>query len=438
MLPRPQLAKLGKLDSQNDEDRLLVGLLKTKMMDFMAQVKDVSKKASSYLLCGLNRFSASMPLLDTKRFRILSSTHSEDKYSLTIIRYLLFLRRMNFLPAGTTLNAGNFMDILESALLVEYSVDNDRCSIPAYQYLACSTLNDDGSYKNFNTSTQSVAHLIYVLKAVVMVKSYYGHSPSQLKFCLADSNNLFFELCQLMALLRKYYSGEVDKYNLQWGLHPDGTLDYTKIIHSNLSYNIEEFKTGFFKLCNENYIILKKLMFARSSLKLDDKFYSTIKEFPGSVEPGYSFYNSKANPQLRKEYYGYIDTLKNKFGNANESERITSKYRKLAQQYQNNLLVLYHISAGMPARATEISVYRLHNTQRDRRSIIWAYNTICFVQTYSKTNNLSDRGHTYIARYLPPIVKNLFMYYLLYVRSAQRYLKLIQNVDQRRNLQPYH
>ena len=110
-------------------------------------------------------------------------------------------------------------------------------------------------------------------------------------------------------------------------------------------------------------------------------------------------------------------------GNGNLAERFYGegksvtygKYIDLVEQMEGLLLVLLHVAAGMPARATEYGPLLLRNSSTELRSIVLVQGELVMLQRYGKTRNTTQKDRV-VARYLPSALTELFFRYYVYVR----------------------
>jgi hypothetical protein len=100
------------------------------------------------------------------------------------------------------------------------------------------------------------------------------------------------------------------------------------------------------------------------------------------------------------------------------------KYFRKVRQFKEELMVLVHLSAGAPARATELTSIMSRNPTpgRGRRGIIIDDGLVKFVQGYSKKFR-SRRELEIVHRYVPNEVGELVVYFMWLVEP---FVKMIR------------
>ena len=101
------------------------------------------------------------------------------------------------------------------------------------------------------------------------------------------------------------------------------------------------------------------------------------------------------------------------------------KYISKIESFLERLLLLVHITAGQPARGTEILSLRHCNTvNRHHQSIFIEGGLVSTVTAYHKGYNII-RSTKIIHRYLPREVSELVVYYLWFILPFWRSLDLL-------------
>jgi hypothetical protein len=101
-----------------------------------------------------------------------------------------------------------------------------------------------------------------------------------------------------------------------------------------------------------------------------------------------------------------------------------NKWLKDVDQFVLMLCIYTHVTCGQPARAQEICSLVVHNTATSQRSVFYAYDTVCLLQRYAKTNSINDRN-SFIARFVAKECRDLFLQYLIIVRPLYLYVPLL-------------
>jgi superfamily II DNA helicase RecQ len=106
-------------------------------------------------------------------------------------------------------------------------------------------------------------------------------------------------------------------------------------------------------------------------------------------------------------------------------------YQQLIEQFQEKMLMIFHIVGGQPPRAPEIIGMRYCNTiNGGARNIFIHKGMICFVAAYHKNYRSSEQVKI-IHRYLPQEVSELFIQYLwLVLPFWQQVQGVVQDADE--------
>jgi late competence protein required for DNA uptake (superfamily II DNA/RNA helicase) len=91
------------------------------------------------------------------------------------------------------------------------------------------------------------------------------------------------------------------------------------------------------------------------------------------------------------------------------------KYLQVFKAYSEAAFTLAHLSAGQPARATEINHIRLRNTGADERNVYFD-NGMLLIQLQHHKHRVRALSNSQISRFLPKCVSELFIKDILYVR----------------------
>lgn len=84
------------------------------------------------------------------------------------------------------------------------------------------------------------------------------------------------------------------------------------------------------------------------------------------------------------------------------------------RQLLKTLLLLVHLSSGLPARASELATIKITNVPGGQRSIFLSSGTIAVIISYNKSSTSNG-----IARFLPVPVAEVLFHYLVYIRPLQ-------------------
>ena len=275
-------------------------------------------------------------------------------------------------------------------------------------------------------TTQFVAHLIYFIRCTVfyIIKDSPSEVDQLIKYSQADENTLFFQLKKIASLLRAMNESESDKYSIEWDIsNPQKELNCLKF--NGLRYYISDFADGY----RQQLILLRNLLeknfYGFRPFNIDYSFLSSIREETACRTPGYNFIKDKRNGFIHEQQRKYLQHIRNVFPmSCLDSDSTKGKlegYLSNCKLFMRHFIVLMHISSGMPSRGTELSTLTVINDRHGKRSVFFAYNTIALRQLYSKTDDLTSRP-TNIVRYLTESLRDLLLYYLVYIRPIQTYV----------------
>ncbi|KAK3617752.1 hypothetical protein LTR22_026629 [Elasticomyces elasticus] len=106
------------------------------------------------------------------------------------------------------------------------------------------------------------------------------------------------------------------------------------------------------------------------------------------------------------------------------NERGVEEYIRSVRRFKEELIVLVHMSAGAPARSTELTSITVTNPMvgRGRRGIYVERGLVVFVPEYGKMSSHSGKAKV-IHRYVPREVSELVVYYLWIVEPFVRLLQ---------------
>jgi len=104
------------------------------------------------------------------------------------------------------------------------------------------------------------------------------------------------------------------------------------------------------------------------------------------------------------------------------------KYLEAKERFLELLMLIFHISGGMPARGTELGSIKFRNSQRSCRNFYVVHGKAFFYTQYHKTRSMKLSSY-HIVRYLPRRVGELAVLYLSYIRPFANLL-YYQSIDE--------
>jgi hypothetical protein len=96
-------------------------------------------------------------------------------------------------------------------------------------------------------------------------------------------------------------------------------------------------------------------------------------------------------------------------------------YLKAGLQLSDELFAAVHLTAGLPARGSEITTLKVRNTDQVLRNIFILHGRIIIVYEYNKTRS-SNNHSFFVVQYLPQALSCLFYQYLVYIRPFLDFL----------------
>jgi len=108
------------------------------------------------------------------------------------------------------------------------------------------------------------------------------------------------------------------------------------------------------------------------------------------------------------------------------------KYLEAGAQLSNDIFVAAHVTAGLPARGTEITSVKVYNTDQVLRNLFVLNGRFMIVFEYNKLKATNHRSF-YVVRYLPSKLSNLLYQYLVYVRPFMDFLCTQLKIDHLRS-----
>lgn len=113
------------------------------------------------------------------------------------------------------------------------------------------------------------------------------------------------------------------------------------------------------------------------------------------------------------------------------------EYHQLVARFLERLLLLVHVTAGQPARGTEIIALRHSNTPEGRhRSIFIEHGLVSTVTSYHKSQSITNSTKI-IHRYLPRVVSELMVYYLWLIQPFTETISMLASGSSRRVRSPF-
>ena len=169
----------------------------------------------------------------------------------------------------------------------------------------------------------------------------------------------------------------------------------------------------------DQFINLKDLRGLAKGISMDlEKIFKKI--YPWSTMEEIDACKIRDKPGTTADHYAWFTEIENQ----KRIRQFSSPYlvisqdqmdniwclKKYVEEYEVSLLVLIHLTSGLPARSTEYSKFLLTNTTTDVRSLYWENGHFTIHQKYSKTDRFT------VCRRLAGAVTQHLMRYLLILR----------------------
>ncbi|TIA27650.1 hypothetical protein D6C79_10565 [Aureobasidium pullulans] len=163
----------------------------------------------------------------------------------------------------------------------------------------------------------------------------------------------------------------------------------------------------------------------RFSMPLND-----LEDDPTWTKRGVSFLNNSKNglEDKREVMLGRAENHKNgrklRSRTGDWQLRHIRRWLRYVDEFRELLLLCVHITAGQPARGTEITSVRFKNGFMQDRNVYIIHGQVAVITRYHKSQSQQDKPKI-IPRFLPYRVAQLLVVYLAYVQPLQEYLSVM-------------
>lgn len=302
------------------------------------------------------------------------------------------------------------------------------------------TLQEAYSYTPVLSRFIKISQLLILQRAVSEVEEGRAEYPSDLleemcgRFMLDNTASPLAWAIRLRALGKKMMTSTTAQGFITWSEDRD-VLNY-----KDLTLKMSDFRA----------FVTEQVQKAQSSLRRvlllheEEEFVQVmprlplgeVKDNPANVAPGWCFLYDQRNQHifepgdkwLIKRILG-LDWLQQEFVRLDDNSGLSWKvdsiraYHKEVARFLELLLLVVHLTAGQPARGTELMSLRYLNSSF-HRNIFVEHGLIATVTSYHK--GYSIQGSTKIIhRYLPRPVSEMVVYYLWLVIPFQRHLHML-------------
>lgn len=243
--------------------------------------------------------------------------------------------------------------------------------------------NIDGSIRAPKHLTSPLAMIKYVLRAAIMMECHQKPESvaTILEFLKRGNHSPFTIVTQQLALLYHLAKNDSSPENIYW-------LDiknWMKLNVRGVELSLCDISSVEKSVFSKAIMILNmKILLGAKSL-IGAKFVKLMDDF-NNQQNGYSFVSDSRN-DLKDIQFALLNIMSQdgKFmmlqeGNIRWKEEIIKNWLHECDQFLTMLLVLIHISSGMPSRASELSTLQIQNTIASERSIYIYGDSIMLVQ----------------------------------------------------------
>ncbi|KAH0352647.1 hypothetical protein KCU83_g3356, partial [Aureobasidium melanogenum] len=163
----------------------------------------------------------------------------------------------------------------------------------------------------------------------------------------------------------------------------------------------------------------------RFSIPLND-----LEDDPTYAKRGVSFLNNKTNglEDKREVMLGRAKDHRNgrklRSRTGHWQLRHIRRWLRYVDEFRELLLLCVHITAGQPARGTEITSLRFKNGFMQDRNVYIIHGQVAVVTRYHKSQSQQDKPKI-VPRFLPYRVAQLLVVYLAYVQPLQEFLSVM-------------
>lgn len=163
----------------------------------------------------------------------------------------------------------------------------------------------------------------------------------------------------------------------------------------------------------------------RFSIPLND-----LEDDPTYAKRGVSFLKNKKNRLEDKREVmlgrakGHRNGRKLRSRTGDWQLRHIRRWLRYVDEFRELLLLCVHITAGQPARGTEITSVRFKNGFMQARNVYIIHGQVAVVTRYHKSQSQQDKPKI-VPRFLPHRVAQLLVVYLAYVQPLQEFLSIM-------------
>lgn len=241
-----------------------------------------------------------------------------------------------------------------------------------------------GQPLNVSEIPQKLAQIKYLCRSILLLKLHQITHDEQkrnemLKWVHPDGNTSYGFICSIS----KWASTNVHLMDKPIEVIWIDTTSFSVLIYKSIKVSINDFKMAYRK-----GIETLKSMLEAALLDCRIPYDVTAKDFNkdgmGNSEIGYSFLDLKK--KLRYILCDKLNLFRKVDGTMND--KACAVYLSSCTKIISQILFLIHISAGQPARASEICYLKFRNDEKQKRNVFIYNNRVVIQQVYSKTTHI--------------------------------------------------
>ncbi|KAJ9093375.1 hypothetical protein QFC21_006405 [Naganishia friedmannii] len=317
---------------------------------------------------------------------------------------------------------------------------------PTFHFLAILNMYDDGSFPSPHGVTQSIAHLQWGFRVIMLnnllaadsarrnseLASQVRHTDtlesSIVPDATEDTNFLWGMLSPFridrgsdmshLLSIKGYLRSQVEQtQKLPDCLWEDPPI-YQTLTHGTIRLHLGKFGIDLEQLQHSACLLIQSLCFGHNPDEwLPSGHY--LRDDQGRKEIGYSFFAQKTTGPCAL----FVGTQDGKLVLHGPN---ATKYLREAGELLQKLAVLMHLTAGGPPRAEEAILTTMVNGNNSQRNIYWVRGRICWTLWY---NNSTTMNGQFICRFLSRDLSRLLLQYIVMIRPLETVLLIKKGLE---------
>jgi len=314
------------------------------------------------------------------------------------------------------------------------------------------TLRDAASYTPVLSQFIKIGQLLMVQRAVLEVDEHRAEYPSDIleemcgRFMVDNTSSPLAWAIRLRSFGKKIKTSTTSQGSITW------SEDQETLSYKDIELTMSQFRNFVAQLLVQAQKSLRHLLLLHDEEEVIATVprlpLNEIKDNPANTTHGWCFLHDHRNQHIFQPGERWLiqrilgkEWLQNEFvqvakeGDIEWKDAAIKEYNAEAASFLRLLLLLVHLTAGQPARGTELMSLRYLNGTYHRNVFI-EHGLVAVVTSYHK--GYSIQGSTKIIhRYIPRPVSELLVYYLWLVVPFSRQLELLTNASTTSTTQPW-